>query len=92
MIKNLKSRVSILEKGDSSSEVQSVTAALNELEFQCRKLNIEIHGIKEKDDECLLTEVNVIDSKLGIDLLTEHSVCAVHRLPYKNRQDSCNHS
>ncbi|KAH7937235.1 hypothetical protein HPB49_009269 [Dermacentor silvarum] len=80
-IKNISSRVTKLEEAKVDTEIQRVSAAINDLEFQTRKLNIEIHGLKRQKDECLMTEMNKIASKLELPPLTETVVSALHRLP-----------
>lgn len=82
-IKSIKSRVLKLEQSRTDAELLRVSAAVNDLEYQTRKLNIEIHGLKEKKDECLMTELNHLASKLELPPLTESTVTALHRLPCK---------
>lgn len=82
-IKSLKSRVLKLEKTNTSHDLSKMSAAVNELEYHSRKLNIEIHGIKQTKDECLLSKVNHIASKLSLEPINEQSVTSIHRLPSK---------
>lgn len=82
-IKNMKTRLSKLEETKADVELQRVTEAINELEYHSRKLNVEIHGLPVKNDECLMTTMNEIASKLNLPLLTEQSVTGLHRLPSK---------
>lgn len=82
-IKSLKSRVSKLEKSNSEHDLSKVSTAVNELEYHSRKLNIEIHGIKQTKDESLMSKVNEIASKLSLQPINEQSITAIHRLPSK---------
>lgn len=83
-VKALKCRVAKLETMVAEAELHKVSNTINDLEYQSRKLNIEIHGIPQEKNECLLSKVNVIASALNIDALTKQDVSAIHRLPSKN--------
>ncbi|KAH7959213.1 hypothetical protein HPB49_009340 [Dermacentor silvarum] len=80
-INNISSRVTKLEEAKVDTEIQRVSTAINDLEFHTRKHNIEIHGLKQQKDECLMTEINKIASKFELPPLTERVVSAIHRLP-----------
>lgn len=83
-VKSLKGRVTKLEAVVAESELHKVNTAINDLEYQSRKLNIEMHGIPQEKNECLLGKVNAIASALNIDVLTKQDVSAMHRLPSRN--------
>lgn len=81
-IKCLADKVSKLEKtGGSAAELERIASSVNDLEYQSRKLNLEVHGVRHVRDECLLTEMNAIASKLNLDMLNDQSISAIHRLP-----------
>lgn len=83
-IKTLASKVTKIEASCASIEVQAFRAAVNDLEYHSRKLNLEIHGIKQEKDESLMDKLNVIASKLELAPLTEETVSAIHRLKSRN--------
>lgn len=82
-IKKLNKRVDMLEEKDHSEEVAKLREDLNELEWRNRRLNLEIHGLPEKDDENLLNTVNEIAQQIKVPELTAESIGALHRLPAK---------
>ncbi|KAH7970376.1 hypothetical protein HPB49_004855 [Dermacentor silvarum] len=78
----LADKVSKLKKtGGSAAELERIASSVNDLEYQSRKLNLEVHGVKHVRDECLLTEMNAIAFKLNLDMLNDQSISAIHRLP-----------
>lgn len=83
-IKALGGRVTKLEKLDTNKELLAVSAAVNDLEYHSRKLNLEIHGIKQEKNENLRDKINTLASKLELAPLTENTVTSVHRLLSKN--------
>lgn len=78
-IKSLKQRVAAFEKQED--ETAKLKQAVNDLEWHSRKSNLEIHGVPQSDKEDLLSKVNEVATKLGVEQLTDTDVAAVHRLP-----------
>lgn len=58
--KELTKRVQKLEVADSSKELAQLQHDVNSLEYRTRRLNVEIHGVQETENEDLLTKVNEI--------------------------------
>lgn len=82
-INGLKKRVDQIERVGTEHEVQELKSQLNNLEWRSRRQNLEIHGVCETEREDLLSVVNDVAAKLGVDELKSEEVLAVHRLPAK---------
>lgn len=85
-LKALKNRVCKLEEPNLSAELLSVRSSVNELEYHSRKLNIEVHGVKQDNNECLIDKMNAIASKLQLAPLTEQTVTSIHRLQTRSEK------
>lgn len=80
--KELEKRVGILENS-SLKEVDQLRLDVDNLEWRSRRLNIEIHGIQETENENLIEKVNSIADKICQPHITKDEVTAVHRLAAK---------
>lgn len=80
-IKDLKKRVANIEKREKDVNLIQMQQDMNALEWQTRKMNLEIHGIAVSERENLLSKINQMADKLGVPELSESDVVAVHRLP-----------
>lgn len=85
-IKTLTAKVAKIEASCTGTEVQVIRAAVNDLEYHSRKLNLEVHGTKEEKDESLMDKLNDIASKLKLAALTEKTVSVIHRLQSRNNK------
>ncbi|XP_075553491.1 uncharacterized protein LOC142586124 [Dermacentor variabilis] len=79
----LSNRVEQLEHANSSSELSQIKRDLDNLECRSRRLNIEIHGITESENEDLMMKVNEVATQIKLPLLNKSDVMAIHRLPAK---------
>lgn len=61
--------------------VQQMTQDINALEWQTRTMNLEIHGIPVSERENLNNKINQVTEKLGVPVLTDSEIVALHRLP-----------
>ncbi|XP_029839429.3 uncharacterized protein LOC115322981 [Ixodes scapularis] len=81
--KELANRVDLLEKVSSGNELAQLRLDLDNLERQSRRLNIEIHGISETQNEDLMGKMNKLATKLDIPPVNRSDIAALHRLPAK---------
>lgn len=81
--KELTKRVEKLESADSSKELVQLQQEVHNLEYRSRRLNIEIHGVQEEENEDLLTKVNEIAEQIKVPALNRNDIETVHRLPAK---------
>lgn len=81
--KQLTKRVERLENTKVDSDVAQLRQDLDDLEWRSRRLNLELHGLAESQDEDLLSKVNEIAEKLELRAITKDDITAVHRLPAK---------
>lgn len=56
---------------------------LDKLEYRSRRMNLEIHGIKETEGEDLLAKLNEIAKQISLPSLTRSELETIHRLPAK---------
>lgn len=82
-ISDLKKRVSVLERGRATDDVESIKSSLNDLEWRSRKQNIEVYGIPKSDSEDLISKLNEVATAVNLPPLSGNDVDAVHRLPSK---------
>lgn len=80
-IKELRKRMDTVENENPAPEVDRLRDEINDLEWQTRKLNLELHGVTMTENENLLEKVNNVATRLQVPPLTETEVVAVHRLP-----------
>ncbi|XP_077528613.1 uncharacterized protein LOC144140977 [Haemaphysalis longicornis] len=83
LTKELVNRVDELENTETSKEIAQLRTAVDNLEWRSRRLNIEVHGIPETENENLFEKVNELALKLKIPPVTDHGISALHRLPAK---------
>ncbi|XP_077516752.1 uncharacterized protein LOC144127716 [Amblyomma americanum] len=82
-IDDLKERVEKIETQTATEEIKELKQQLNDLDQYNRRQNLEIHGLKQTDDENLLSKLNDIARELNIEEVTHRDIEAVHRLPSK---------
>lgn len=80
-IKDLKKRMTNMENREKEVNVQQMTQDINALEWQTRKMNLEFHGIPVSERENLNNKINQVAEKLGVPVLTDSEIVAMHRLP-----------
>lgn len=80
-IKDLKKRMTNMENREKEVNVQQMTQDINALEWQTRKMNLEIQGIPVSERENLNNKINQVAEKLGVPVLTDSEIVAMHRLP-----------
>ncbi|CAN7948769.1 unnamed protein product [Ixodes pacificus] len=85
-IAELKKRVE--STGELKNEVKALRQEVNDLyflkrsiEWQSRKLNLELHGIRKTENEDLLSKVNAVARTLELSEITGQDIVALHRLP-----------
>lgn len=78
-IAELKKRVE--STGELKNEVKTLRQEVNDLEWQSRKLNLELHGIRKTENEDLLSKVNAVARTLELSEITGQDIVALHRLP-----------
>ncbi|XP_077496226.1 uncharacterized protein LOC144114486 [Amblyomma americanum] len=81
--KDVTKRVERLEKAEWACEIAQLNKDVDSLEWRSRRLNIEIHGLPETENEDLLKKVNEIGTKLELDEVCSSDITALHRLPAK---------
>lgn len=82
-IASLAKRLDRVEACGSDEEVRKLKSSINNLEQYGRLLNLEVHGLKEHENEDLLLELNKIGESLGLESISSHDVHGLHRLPSK---------
>lgn len=82
-IKELRKRMDAAEKANPANEIERLQSEISDLEWQSRKLNLEVHGVIKTENENLLDKVNEVASRLQLPPLTTNDVVAMHRLPAK---------
>lgn len=82
-IKGIKGRIGKLERDAGSKDITQLQLSVHDLEWRSRRLNIEIHGIPEAAGEDLLSKVNEVADKIGMNHLTEADTLALHRMSAK---------
>lgn len=82
-IKNLKKRVQKIENTETEGQLVGLKQDLNQLEWCSRKQNLEVHGVRQAENEDLLSLVNQVAVKLDVPLLTPSEIVSMHRLPSK---------
>lgn len=82
-IKELNKRMEAVEKVSEANEIDRLRQEVNNLEWQSRKLNLEVHGITRTENESLLDKINQVASRLQLPPLSESDIVALHRLPAK---------
>lgn len=82
-IKDIKARIDRIEREEDIGGLARLQMDVDELEWRSRRLNIEIHGLAESQDEDLLAKVNELADELNMHQLVKEDVLAVHRLPAK---------
>uniref|UniRef100_A0A6B0V3R5 Putative crack-1 is transposable element n=1 Tax=Ixodes ricinus TaxID=34613 RepID=A0A6B0V3R5_IXORI len=80
-IKNLKKRVTHLEKSEPTAEIDRLKQKVHDLEWRSRRQNLEIHGIPVSEQENLLDKINDLAEQLEVPDLTADQIMAMHRLP-----------
>lgn len=65
---------------EQTCEITNLKVVINKTEQYSRRKNIEIHGVKQSENENVLDLVKSLSEKLELPPITEHSVEAVHRL------------
>nr|XP_037285035.1 LOW QUALITY PROTEIN: uncharacterized protein LOC119177959 [Rhipicephalus microplus] len=81
--KGLSKRVDKLEKSKVDKDVALMAQDLDKLEYRSRRMNLEIHGIRETDGEDLVAKVNEIAKQISLPSLTRSDLETIHRLPAK---------
>lgn len=81
--KDLSKRVDKLEKSKVDKDVAVMAQDLDKLEYRSRRMNLEIHGIKETEGEDLLAKLNEIAKQISLPSLTRSELETIHRLPAK---------
>lgn len=79
----VKMKIVKLEKNETSREVSQLKQEIHELEWRSRRLNLEVHGIPQTDNEILLERINEIAVKLEVPRLSGTEVASLDRLPAK---------
>lgn len=69
-IKSLKKRVQKIENAETEGQLADVKQDLNQLEWRNRKQNLEMHDVRQAENEDLLSLVNQVAVKLGVPVLT----------------------
>lgn len=82
-IKSLKKRVQKIENAGNDRQPAEVKQDLNQLEWRSRIQNLEIHGVRQAENEDLLSLVNQVAVKLGVPTLTPSDIASMHRLSSK---------
>lgn len=82
-IKELKKRITVLEKEKATDETSQLRKDLNRLEQYGRMNNLEVHWLVQTQNENLLEKLNQIADKIEVPRLKVDSVEAVHRVPNK---------
>lgn len=82
-MEEVKKRIAKLEKSETPREVSLLKQEIHELEWRGRRLNLEVHGVPQTENEKLLDKLNEVAVKLDVPLLSETEVASVHRLPAK---------
>lgn len=88
-IKSLKNRVTSIENRERETNVQQIAQDMNALEWQTRKMNLEVHGIPVSEHEDLLGKLNLVAEKLEVPVLAETDIAALHRLPARPDKVPC---
>ncbi|KAM7301285.1 hypothetical protein ISCGN_016804 [Ixodes scapularis] len=70
-----------VENREKEVNVQQMTQDINALEWLTRKMNLEIHGIPVSERKNLNNKINQVAEKLGVPVLTDSEIDALHRLP-----------
>lgn len=79
-IKDLKKRVTNLEKSGAGAEIDQLKQKVHDLERRNRKQNLEIHGIPSNANEDLMAKLNELAGQLDVPDLTLDQVVVAHRL------------
>lgn len=81
--KELTKRVNLLESVGSPNKLAQIRQDLDNLEWHSRRLNVEIHGIPETQNEDLMNKINELAKKLEVPPVARNDISALHRLPAK---------
>lgn len=68
-----------MEKKYEKMQLSGLSQSVRDLEWRSRRLNLEIHGIPQLENENLVSLVNDVVAKLNVPILKH--ISAVHRLP-----------
>lgn len=74
-----------IENEQKTLEINNLINKFNRMDQYSRNKNIEIHGLKEENEENLHLKVEAIAKILRIPNFIVNEIDAIHRLPAKNR-------